>query len=186
MIAFSSWENESLALVVDLLQQAIARDPGFFLAYYELAYTHDKAYIVGVDHTPARLALAEHAVEAGRRLRRTRERRIWPMLTISTVPTSITIARAPSLFLHVSSCQMARLFSNRMAISTERALKAMGTSQCIFEDIELPSEWCQGFVARAKGDSDAAHAAFQQARPAMEKIVRDQPDYAAGLCAGTS
>ena len=57
----------------------------------------------------------------------------------------------------------------------------MGTSQCIFEDIELPPEWCQGLVARAKGDSDAAHAAFQQARTAMEKITRDQPDYAAGL-----
>jgi hypothetical protein len=118
MIVFSSWEKESLALVVDLLQQAIARDPGFFLAYYELAYIHDKAYVVGVDHTPARLALAEHAVEAARRLRRTRERRIWPMLTISTVPTSIMIARAPSLFLRVSSCQMTRLFSNCMVIST--------------------------------------------------------------------
>ena len=69
MTVFSSREKESLALVVDLLQQAIARDPGFFLAYYELALTHDKAYIVGVDHTPARLALAEHAVEAARRLR---------------------------------------------------------------------------------------------------------------------
>ena len=63
MTVFSSREKESLAPVVDLLQQAIARDPGFFLAYYELAHTHDKVYIVGVDHTPARLALAEHAVE---------------------------------------------------------------------------------------------------------------------------
>ena len=66
---FSSREKESLALVVNLLQQAIARDPIFFLAYYELALAHDKAYIVGVDHTPARLALAEKAVETAHRLR---------------------------------------------------------------------------------------------------------------------
>src|SRR5438309_12019173 len=56
MTVFSSREKESLALVVDLLRQAIERDPGFFLAYYELAHTHDKAYILGSDHTPARLA----------------------------------------------------------------------------------------------------------------------------------
>src|SRR5438552_239963 len=65
--------------------------------------------------------------------------------------------------------------------SAELALKAMGSGQCIFEDIELPPEWCQGLVARAKGDSNAARAAFQRARAAMEIITRDQPDYAAGL-----
>ena len=66
---FSSREKESLALAVNLLEQAIARDPTFFLAYYELALTHDRAYILGVDHTPSRLSLAEKAVETARRLR---------------------------------------------------------------------------------------------------------------------
>src|SRR5207237_3526532 len=66
---FGPRETGRPGVVVDLLEQAIARDPGFFRAHYELAHTHDKAYIVGVDHTPARLALAEHAVEPARRLR---------------------------------------------------------------------------------------------------------------------
>src|SRR5207237_9393649 len=52
-----------------VMQSAIARDPGLLLAYTELAHNHDKVHIVGVDHTPARLALAEHAVETARRLR---------------------------------------------------------------------------------------------------------------------
>ena len=294
MTVFSSREKESLALVVDLLQQAIARDPGFFLAYYELAHTHDKVYIVGVDHTPARLALAEHAVETLRRLRpnsgeahlanayhlycayldydraraelalarqllpndsfvfelggyidrrqsrwedsaRNFERgleldprnanilqqlyinyhylrryadgkavldRVLAIVpgdvgtrgvrglielhwhadpkpfheTIATVVAQepASIRELADLWLYVALCE-------RDFTSAELALKAMGTSQCIVEDIELPPEWCQGLVARAKGDSDAAHASFQQARKAMEKITRDQPDYAAGL-----
>ena len=43
---------------VDLLNQAVARDPLFFDAYCQLAYAHDGIYFAGYDHTPARLALA--------------------------------------------------------------------------------------------------------------------------------
>jgi TolB-like protein/class 3 adenylate cyclase/Tfp pilus assembly protein PilF len=294
MTVFSSREKESLALVVDLLQQAIARDPGFFLAYYELAHTHDKAYILGLDHTPARLALAEHAVETARRLRpnsgeahlanayhlycayldydrartelvlarqllpnesfvfelggyidrrqsrwedsvrnfergleldprnvnilqqlsinyhylrRYADRKAVLDRVLAIVPADVgtraqrslieldwhadpkplhetiatVLAQEPASIRELADQWLSVALSERDFASAELALKAMGTSQCIFEDIELPPEWCQGLVARAKGDSDAAHAAFQQARPAMEKITRDQPDYAAGL-----
>src|SRR5207253_3231999 len=54
---------------VDLLNQAVARDPSFFQAYCQLAYTHDNLYFLGNDHTPARLALAEAAIQAAFRLR---------------------------------------------------------------------------------------------------------------------
>jgi TolB-like protein/Tfp pilus assembly protein PilF len=294
MTVFSSREKESLALVVDLLQQAIARDPGFFLAYYELAHTHDKAYIVGVDHTPARLALAENAVETARRLRpnsgeahlanayhlycayldydraraelvlahqllpnesfvfelggyidrrqsrwedsarnfergleldprnvnilqqlsinyhylrRYADRKAVLDRVLAIVPgdtgtrgqrslieldwhadpkplhetIATVLAQEPASIPELADLWLNVALSERDFASAELALKAMGTSQCIFEDIELPPEWCQGLVARAKGDSDAAHAAFQQARAAVEKITRDQPDYAAGL-----
>jgi TolB-like protein/DNA-binding winged helix-turn-helix (wHTH) protein/Flp pilus assembly protein TadD len=53
----------------DLLNQAVARDPTFFQAHCQLAYVHDQLYHLRVDHTPARLALAEAAVEAAFRLR---------------------------------------------------------------------------------------------------------------------
>ena len=46
------------------------RDPSFFDAYCQLAYAHEYLYAVsGFDHTPARLALAEAALQAATRLR---------------------------------------------------------------------------------------------------------------------
>jgi TolB-like protein/class 3 adenylate cyclase/Tfp pilus assembly protein PilF len=54
---------------LDLLNQAVARDPSFFLAYCQLASVHDQLYFLGSDHTPARLALAEAAIQAAFRLR---------------------------------------------------------------------------------------------------------------------
>ena len=59
----------NLLQAADLLNQAVARDPSFFQAYCQLAHTHDRLYFLGYDHTPARLALAEAAVQAAFRLR---------------------------------------------------------------------------------------------------------------------
>ncbi len=58
-----------LLQAVDLLNQAVARDPSFFQAYCELANAHDLLYFFRDDHTPARLALAEEAVKTAFRLR---------------------------------------------------------------------------------------------------------------------
>jgi len=59
----------NLLEAADLLNQAVARDASFFKAYCLLAHTHDRLYFLGYDHTPARLALAEAAVQAAFRLR---------------------------------------------------------------------------------------------------------------------
>ena len=59
----------NLLEAADLLNQAVARDPSFFKAYCLLAHTHDRLYFLGYDHTPARLALAEAAMQAAFRLR---------------------------------------------------------------------------------------------------------------------
>jgi TolB-like protein/Tfp pilus assembly protein PilF len=53
----------------DLLNQAVGRDPSFFRAYCQVAYVHDALYFFGHDHTPARLAMAEAAIQAAFRLR---------------------------------------------------------------------------------------------------------------------
>ena len=58
----------NLLEAADLLNQAVARDPSFFKAYCLLASTHDRLYFLGHDHTPARLALAEAAIDAAFRL----------------------------------------------------------------------------------------------------------------------
>jgi tetratricopeptide (TPR) repeat protein len=71
LIATAVWSTplqESLFEAVNLLNQAIERDPAFALAYYQLADAHDLIYFAGLDHTPARLALADAAIEAVARL----------------------------------------------------------------------------------------------------------------------
>jgi len=58
-----------LLQAVDLLNKALGRDPSFFDAYCQLAFAHGWLYFLGVDHTPARLARAEGAIQAAARLR---------------------------------------------------------------------------------------------------------------------
>ncbi len=63
-------DNETnLRQGAELLNQAVARDPSFFDAYCQLAWAHDFLYLLGHDHTSARLALAEAAIQAAFRLR---------------------------------------------------------------------------------------------------------------------
>jgi serine/threonine-protein kinase len=66
---FSSSAGANLLKAIDLLNQAVTRDPAFVEAYCQLAWTHDLLYLFGLDHTPARLALADAAVQAAFRLR---------------------------------------------------------------------------------------------------------------------
>ena len=54
--------------IVRLLNQAVAYDPTFLLAYCELAQAHVGLYFNRGDHTPARLALAKAARDAALRL----------------------------------------------------------------------------------------------------------------------
>jgi TolB-like protein/tRNA A-37 threonylcarbamoyl transferase component Bud32 len=61
--------EKSLAEAVDLLNKAVARDPNFLLAYCQLAFAHDLVYADEIDHTPARLALAQSAIDSAFRLR---------------------------------------------------------------------------------------------------------------------
>ena len=67
---FSATNEPDLRKAIELLDEAVKRDPSFFDAYCQLAYTHEQLYAVrGFDHTPARLALAEAALQAATRLR---------------------------------------------------------------------------------------------------------------------
>src|SRR6266496_2591574 len=55
---------------IELMDEAVKRDPSFFDAYCQLAWAHEWLYaVLGTDHTPARLALAEAALQAATRLR---------------------------------------------------------------------------------------------------------------------
>jgi tetratricopeptide (TPR) repeat protein len=67
---FSAAGEPDLRKAIELLDEAVKRDPSFFNAYCQLAWAHEQLYAVrGSDHTPARLALAEAALQAATRLR---------------------------------------------------------------------------------------------------------------------
>ena len=60
--------KEKLPQEVRLLDEAVARDPQFLLAWCLLARVHGQLYWNGFDHTPARLDLANAAVQTALRL----------------------------------------------------------------------------------------------------------------------
>jgi serine/threonine-protein kinase len=67
---FSATQDPDLLKAIELLDEAVKRDPSFFDAYCQLARAHETLYATtGSDHTPARLALAEAALQAATRLR---------------------------------------------------------------------------------------------------------------------
>jgi TolB-like protein/class 3 adenylate cyclase/Tfp pilus assembly protein PilF len=68
-IGFAIGSQQHLLEAVDLLNQAVARDPTFLLAYCQLAFANDEIYFFNMDHTPARLGLADAAIQTALRLR---------------------------------------------------------------------------------------------------------------------
>jgi tetratricopeptide (TPR) repeat protein len=299
-IAFSTRAKENLLDAVQLLEQAVARDPSFFTAYCQLAGAHDRIYFLGFDHTEARLKLAETAIhsirslhpdagEAGeahlalaqhlywvyrdydraqqelaaaritlpnesriplmagytdRRQGRweksleqmkraleldprnfyilhqisltyeglhrynemtatvdralamapkdivSRLRRAWVDLEGRADPKPLhaaiqtILAEDPNAAPALVQQWLAVALRERDPAAAERALAAMPTSGgCYDENIPFPNGWCEGLVARLRGDEPAARAAFTNARKELQQVVRDQPDYAAALCA---
>ena len=293
---FSPRAKEDLFQAVELLSGAVARDPLFFDAYYELAAAHDKIYFLGFDHSKERLQLAETAIRTIRDARADsgethlalayhlywayrdydqakaelakakvslpNESRI-PLLTayierrqghweksveemkqaleldphnfsilqqisltyqalrryeeaVSTLDSTLAIApndvaskvrrawvatewRADLKPLHTT---IETILANdpgasalivyrwldlalreRDPAAAERALAAMPPGGCYEENIPFPTTWCEGLVARLRGDEWGAHDAFIRARNELEQTLRNERNYAQGLCA---
>jgi tetratricopeptide (TPR) repeat protein len=64
-----SADERHLLQAIDLLNSAVARDRSFHAAYAALVQAHDQIYSNYSDHTPARLALAEAALQRTTELR---------------------------------------------------------------------------------------------------------------------
>jgi TolB-like protein/Flp pilus assembly protein TadD len=295
-ISFSTRAKEDLVQAVQLLDQALARDPFFFDAYCQLAGAHDRMYFLGFDHTEARLKLSETAVQTVQRLRpdsgethlalaqhvywayrdydrakaelaiarrtlpnesriplltgfidrrqgrwersveemnraleldprdsfilqqisisyeglrrykdmasaldralaiapndvTTRVRRAWVNLESHADPKPLhatieaILAEEPSVAPVLVDRWIILALRERDPVAAQRALAAMPVDGCYDENIPFPNSWCVGLASRLRGDESAARVAFATARAELEKIVRDQPDYAAALCA---
>jgi TolB-like protein len=62
-LTFDARMIEHARQAIRLLDQAVAHDPEFYLAYCQLARAHDSLYFLGADHTSARVTQAKQAVE---------------------------------------------------------------------------------------------------------------------------
>jgi serine/threonine-protein kinase len=60
--------EEKRLQAIGLLEEATKRDPAFLRAYCALVRVHSELYLLGMDHTPARLHLAEAALQNAQRL----------------------------------------------------------------------------------------------------------------------
>jgi serine/threonine-protein kinase len=100
-VSFGANTKENLLQAVDLLNEAVVHDPSFFHAYCQIALAHGLLHFYGYDHTSARLALVEAALEAASRVRPdagethlARARNLyWGYLDYSGALTELEIAR---------------------------------------------------------------------------------------------
>jgi tetratricopeptide (TPR) repeat protein len=60
--------EEKRLQAIELLDEATKRDPNFLRAYCALARIHGELYLLGMDHTPTRLNLADAALQSAVRL----------------------------------------------------------------------------------------------------------------------
>jgi serine/threonine-protein kinase len=67
--------------------------------------------------------------------------------------------------------------------AAEDAVSAMPAEGLGNDQVTLPVPFWRGLFARMQGDSTAAESAFLAAHAQVESIVRDQPNYASGMCA---
>jgi serine/threonine protein kinase/tetratricopeptide (TPR) repeat protein len=98
--------------------------------------------------------------------------------TIETI-----LANDPSAAPVISSSWLALILRERDSAAAERVLAVMRPGGCYDENIPFPNSWCEGLVARLRGDEPAAHDAFIRARNELEQTLRNQRDYAQVLCA---
>jgi tetratricopeptide (TPR) repeat protein len=81
----------------------------------------------------------------------------------------------PEHWLYLTLCR-------RDGAEMTRALASLPPEGIIRRDLILPRSFCEGLIARTRGDAMATETAFTAARVEMEKILREQPDYAQALC----
>jgi adenylate cyclase len=76
-------------------------------------------------------------------------------------------------------------FCRRDAVEMASALASLPSEGMVFGVagiVPMPRSFLEGLAARVRKDATGAEKAFTAARVQIEKIVREQPDYAAALC----
>jgi TolB-like protein/Flp pilus assembly protein TadD/tRNA A-37 threonylcarbamoyl transferase component Bud32 len=173
------WEK-----ALEEMKQALELDPRNFSILHQISITYQglHRYKEMADTLDRVLAMAPKDIPS-------RIQRAWVDLEwrANSKPIGTTIktilAEDPNAAPFLVDHWLELALLERDPAAAQRALAAMPDDGCYDENIPFPNAWCQGLAARLRGDEHAARAAFTNARKELEQIVRDQPDYAAALCA---
>jgi len=144
---------------------------GALRRYKEMASTLDRMLAMAPKDIPSRV------------------RRAWVDLQWRANPKPLhtaiqtILAEDPNAVPLIAADWLELALGERDSAAAERALAAMPVGRCYDGSVPFPDSWCEGRVARLRGDEPAARAAFTKARREFEQIVHDQPDYAEALCA---
>ena len=141
--------------------------------YKEMAATLDSVLAIAPTDIPSRVRRALVDVEE----------RADPKLLHAAIDAILAEDANAAPMLTLVNPWLFLALRERDPIEAQRALSRMSGSGCFDESIPFPHGWCEGLVAGSRGDESAARAAFDSARKELTKTVRNQPDYAAALCA---
>jgi serine/threonine protein kinase/TolB-like protein/Tfp pilus assembly protein PilF len=173
------WEKS-----LEEMKQALELDPRDFSILQQISLTYQ-----GLRRYNETAATLDRALTIVPKDICSRIRRAWVDLQWRSDPKPLhtaieaILAEDPNAAPVLANQWLDLAFYERDPASAESALAAMPSSGCYDENIPFPNGWCKGLAARLHGDEPAARAAFTNARKELEQIVRDQPDYAAALCA---
>jgi TolB-like protein/tRNA A-37 threonylcarbamoyl transferase component Bud32/Flp pilus assembly protein TadD len=141
--------------------------------YREMAATLDRVLAIAPKDVPSRVRRALVDVEE----------RADPKPLQTAIDTVLAEDANAAPMLALANPWLFLALRERDPIAAHRALSHMSRGGCFDENIPFPNGWCEGFVARSRGDESAARAALNSAREELSQTVGNQPDYAAALCA---
>jgi serine/threonine-protein kinase len=173
------WEKS-----LDEMKRALELDPRNFSILQQISLTYQALhrYQEALATLDSVLAIAPKDVAS-------EVRKAWVELEWRADPKPLhttigrTLAEDPSAPPVVVYRWLDLVLRERDAAAAERALGALVTGGCYDENIPFPNGWCEGLVARLRGDDQAARDSFTKARDKLQQTLRDQPTYAQALCA---
>jgi TolB-like protein/class 3 adenylate cyclase len=152
-----------------LLQQ-VALSYQYLRRYPEMAAVLDRALAISPKDVDTRVARAQIDLDS--------HADPLPLQTaINSILTEEPTA-APTLadtWLNLALCE-------RDPASVERVIVALSTNNFRVDAVLWSHSFIDGLLARVRGDTAAARAAFTTARAQQEELVRTQQDYAPPLC----
>jgi len=152
--------------------QEIALSYGAFRRYPEMAAILDRA----LASVPADVAIDTRVARAQVNLDWQADTR--PLHAVMEE----TVAKNPAAAEAVADSWLSLALCERDAVSADRALAALGNNTFGPDAILFTQKFGEGLVARMRGETAAAQAAFVAARTQQEEAIRSQGEYGPALC----